>query len=139
MPNPTSTDKSTIATATWLAISTSCHTRRVRRVNRQRSRVMSAAMRWRPRPADSCSRPGGPSFPHNRVNIAYIPASLGSLRRSLSAIPSRMRCCAAGKLIVYSKLSYLRDRSYPGDGAQTRCTLRMLQLAPVHVQADGGA
>ena len=57
---------------------------------------------------------GGASLEHSRVKMAYMAASFGSLRRSPSAIPSRMRCWAAGKLMLYSKPLYLQPSQLPG-------------------------
>src|SRR5215469_14694949 len=112
--------------------------RRPRSVSLPVSTATSAARIGQARRRVSCSRIGGPSPPHRRLKVAYMAASFGSVRRSPSAIPSRIRCWAAGKLIVNSKLSYLHADSYPGRAAQTRSRRQITRAAKRRAANSGG-
>ena len=92
----------------------------------------AAALRPPPRRSSPpCTEPGSPGrgrqlLPawrrlarQSRVKIAYMAASLGSLRRSPSAIPSRIAAAPPASSCSYSKPLVLQLDSYPGRAVQT--------------------
>ena len=102
-------------------------------------RCSSRARRASGLAAGSRSRIGGPSFLNSRAKIANIDASRGSVTRRVSAIPSRICCSPAGKVMVHSK-SAVNGAAQEAPRRSCQCltaTRKPPGKPPVHAKAPG--